>query len=87
MATKLELLAQKRAALDLEIAREKTKAKNAQRREEDRRKVLLGAFVLEHLNRGNLPASEFNLDGKNFEAWLTRNDERSLFGLMPSPAL
>jgi hypothetical protein len=81
MATKLELLAQKRAALDREIAREKTKAKNAQRREEDRRKVLLGAFVLEHLKRGNVAASAFNLEGKTFADWLTRDDERALFGI------
>ena len=83
MATKLEQLQQRRAAIDKAIARERTKAKSAQRRLDDRRKVLVGAFMLEQLHRLNADASTLAYAGRRFSEWLTRNDERALFGLSP----
>lgn len=81
MATKLEQLQQRKAAIDKAIARERTKAKSAQRRLDDRRKVLMGAFVLDQLQRAGTNAATLTFEGKKFSEWLTRDDERALFGL------
>ena len=81
MATKLEQLQQRKAAIEKAIAQERTKAKSAQRRIDDRRKVLVGAFVLEQLHRTNADAATLSLEGRKFAEWLTRDDERALFGL------
>lgn len=81
MATKIEQLQQKKAAIEKAIALERAKAKSAQRRQDDRRKVLVGAFVLEQLQKNGLDAASFTYEGKKFSAWLTREDERALFGL------
>ena len=85
MATKIEQLQQKKAAIEKAIALERSKAKNAQRRLDDRRKVLVGAFVLEQLQKKGLDAASFAYEGKRFSEWLTREDERALFGLSASP--
>lgn len=86
MATKIEQLQQKKAAIEKAIALERAKAKSAQRRQDDRRKVLVGAFVLEQLQKNGLDAASFTYEGKKFSEWLTREDERALFGLSaPTP--
>lgn len=81
MATKLEQLQQRKAAIDKAIALERTKAKSAQRRLEDRRKVLVGAFVLDQLQRAGMNPALLTFEGKKFSEWLTRDDERALFDL------
>jgi hypothetical protein len=81
MATKIEQLQKKKAAIEKAIALERTKAKSAQRRQDDRRKVLVGAFVLEQLQKNGIGADLFSYEGKKFSEWLTRDDERELFGL------
>ena len=85
MATKIEQLQQKKAAIEKAIALERAKAKSAQRRQDDRRKVLVGAFVLEQLQKSGLDAASFTYEGKKFSEWLTREDERALFGLSAPP--
>lgn len=85
MATKIEQLQQKKAAIEKAIALERTKAKSAQKRQDDRRKVLVGAFVLEQLQKNGLDAASFTYEGKKFSEWLTREDERALFGLSAPP--
>lgn len=81
MATKIERLEQKKAALEKSIALERARARNAQRRQDDRRKVLVGAFVLDQLQKSGGAAASLAYDGKRFSEWLTRDDERALFGL------
>lgn len=58
-------------------------AANARTRAEDtRRKVLIGAFVLDQLTPAG--AAAFQLRGASFDAWLKRADDRALFGLTAS---
>lgn len=71
-ARKAKLLAQLKAA---------SRPSKAERRLDARRKILLGAFVLDQLAvRQESPASlEFN--GKRFADWLVRPNDRAVFGL------
>ncbi len=76
MSKKLEKLLQKREELNAEIQKARAR-KTAQKRKEDtRRKILLGALVIEMMNRGELD------DGvimKRLEGFLTRDIDRKLF--------
>ncbi len=51
----------------------------SQRRLDARRKILLGAFVLEHLEHTGLSPQAFSLDGKRFFEWLVRPNDRAVF--------
>lgn len=62
---------------------EKSEAE-ATRAKDTRRKVLMGAFVLDQLERSGIGAALFICEGKRFDDWLTRQDERELFGLKPA---
>lgn len=85
MTTKTLTAAQKRvAALEEKLKQAKAKASQAankikakeqavNRRLDTRRKILIGAFVLE--KHAQLVSST------EFDAWLTRDDERALFNL------
>ena len=73
MATRLELLQQRKAKLERDIAREVHKAKTAQRRLEDRQ-------LEQMLQAGESPDS-LTYAGQSFADWLTRPDERALFSL------
>ena len=87
MAAKLDTLMQKKAKLDREIAKAKADAKRAVRREDDRRKILLGAFVLSYqVKQSHTELANWTLNGKRFDDFLTRDDERALFGLAPLAA-
>jgi hypothetical protein len=86
-ARKAKLLAQLKAV---------SRPSKAERRLDARRKILLGAFVLDQLEvRQETPAS-FEFNGKRFADWLVRPNDRAVFGLptassvsspkVPSPA-
>ena len=66
MTTRIEKLQQRKAAIEKAIAKERAKAKSAQRRIDDRRKVLVGAFVLEQLHRMNPNAAVLSFEGRKF---------------------
>lgn len=76
------LQAQEQAA----AARARAAASKANRAQETRRKILLGAFLLDQLG-GASGVAGLSVQGKRFDAYLTRPDDRSLFSLPPlSPA-
>lgn len=83
--------AQKRV-LDLEIKIKQAKAlvqkqtnklKAAQygqkRKDDTRRKVLFGSFVLNMLEKNGTPISDFRIGPDSFSDWVKRDDERALF--------
>jgi len=94
---KLEKIDQRKAeALKaLQARRIKLKAKLAQldrptksqRRLDARRKILLGAFVLEQLERTGSSPQALTFEGKRFADWLVRENDRTVFeGLAISAA-
>ena len=74
-----EKLKQARALAQKQANLEKAKRRELERQLETRRKVLVGAFMLE---TGD-PLLLVNQSGKTIEKWLTRDDDRWLFGLDP----
>ena len=41
----------------------------------------MGAFVLHQMEMSGMNPAHLVFDGKHFEAWLSREDDRALFGL------
>ena len=76
---KLKQLKTRQARLD---ARKRALASRQERKNDTRRKILLGATVLARIDRGELDQATVN-------AWLaqslTRAEDRALFGLTPTP--
>jgi len=76
----------------LKVKKDKLKARLAeldrptrsQRRADARRKILLGAFVLEQLERTGASPQSFSLEGQRFFDWLVRPTDRAVFEEMPS---
>lgn len=68
-------LKQAKALAQKQANRVKTREHGIQRQIETRRKVLIGAYVL-------AKKPEIT-DSPDFASWLTRDDERALFGLAP----
>jgi len=89
LEAKLAAIDQKKAdALKaLQAKRSKLKAKLAaldrptrsQRRLDARRKILLGAFVLEQLEHTGSSPQRFTFEGKRFFDWLVRPNDRAAF--------
>ena len=71
------LQAQQRAA----EARARAAASKTIRVQDTRRKVLVGAFVLEGL--GHSGVVQLSVQGRRFDAWLSRPADRALFDLPP----
>ena len=82
-ADRLEKLREKRDLLAARIRQEEGKARSRERKDDTRRKILAGAAVLDEAE--NRP--EFNAQLiKLLSRFLTRPDDRALFGLTPQPA-
>lgn len=85
-AKKIEELQQRLARLQAEQraaeARARASASKATRAQETRRKILLGAFLLDQLG-GVSDVAGLSAQGKRFDSWLTRPEDRTLFGLQP----
>lgn len=90
----IELQAKKLAAMKAEqqkhLARERTKKKLATRSADTRRKILLGSYVLAAINiKGEQPmtpeirALRLRPNSIALDAFLTREDDRALFGYPP----
>jgi len=87
MTAKLDTLMQKKAKLEREIAKAKADAKKSQKREIDRMKILIGAFVMANqVQKSPDELAGWAINGKKFGDFLTRDDERALFGLTPLAA-
>jgi chromosome segregation ATPase len=78
IATLQERLQQLKAQQQRIAARQKSIESQRQRKEDTRRKILVGATVLARIEQGRIPEAELR-------AWLdealTRPDDRALFGL------
>lgn len=55
----------------------------AQRAQDTRKKILLGAYVLEEMQHVKHVPSLYKYSEKTFDSWLVRDDDRALFGLTP----
>lgn len=81
---KLKKLIEQRKALDAKIQLEQNKENEKKRKEDTRRKILAGAVVLDEAGRQPKFKEElYNLLGR----FLTRADDRALFGLSVAPAV
>lgn len=68
-------------------AQKKEKSKEAQknRRQENKQKYLVGAFVIEQMNKAGIGFPLLTYESASFDEWLTRPTERELCGLKPLP--
>ena len=79
----LELKLQQEKAKRSQIeARKRSAAKKKQHAEDTRRKILVGAMVLNTVDAGTWPRDKMI---SMLNATLTRDDDRALFGLSPLP--
>lgn len=82
---KIEALQQRLARLQSEQrqaeARARASASRISRAQDTRRKVLVGAFLLDQL--GPAGVARLSIQGRLFDAWLARPDDRALFDLPP----
>ena len=77
-AQALKDLQAKRAKLKAQLAQMDRPSKS-QRRLDARRKILLGAFVLEQLEHAGIDPQAFTFQGKRFFDWLVRPNDRAVF--------
>ncbi len=75
---KLKKLKAQRAAIDARMRQEQYKLNKQERARDTHRKVLVGAAMMEWAKRSNENSLTLDTELKHF---LTRNDERALFGL------
>ena len=75
---KLEQLKAKKLAI---LARERAAEKKMTRSSDTRKKILIGAFILNRLSTSEIASME--VDGATMSDYLTRDDDRALFGLSP----
>jgi hypothetical protein len=84
-AEALKALQAKRAKLKAKLAQLDRPTKS-QRRLDARRKILLGAFVLEQLERTGSSPEGFTFEGKRFFDWLVRPNDRAVFETLTANA-
>ena len=76
MGKKLEELLKKREQLNAQISKERNKQSQQQRKEDTRRKILLGALMLERMKKDELNEKKIM---KRLDGFLTRDIDRKLF--------
>jgi len=79
-ADKLAKLEEQRARINAKIQRIRARAQQQQRKDDTRRKVLIGAWVMTKVQSGEWPEQRL-LDG--LDSYLERDRDRALFGLPP----
>ena len=82
-ADALKALQAKRAKLKAKLA-EFDRPTRSQRRTDARRKILLGAFVLEQLERTGSSPQRLTFEGQRFFDWLVRPTDRAVFAAQAS---
>ncbi|MCQ0990583.1 hypothetical protein [Jiella marina] len=75
---KLQELNQKKAQLESQIARERARVREAERKRDTRRKIVAGAVVLEHAQKD--PEFRAQLD-ELLRRFVSRDQDRELFGI------
>ena len=78
MTSKLEQLKKKQEQLRLQIQKEQQKESTKKRKEDTRRKILLGAMVLERMERESDYKEQVS---KTLDKYLTKERDRELFDL------
>ena len=78
MGKKLDELLKKREQLNAQIQKERNKQTQQQRKEDTRRKILLGALMMEMMKKGELDEKKIL---KRLDSFLTKNIDRKLFDL------
>jgi hypothetical protein len=76
-----ERLKQEKAKKAKLEARKRASIAKAERAADTRRKILVGSYVMESLKRSGKDVGNLSIDSHPFKDWLTRADDRSLFGL------
>jgi large subunit ribosomal protein L7/L12 len=80
MRNSLEQLLKKREQLNAQIQKVKSKEASIKRKSDTRRKILLGALMMEMMERGELDRNKIL---KRLDGFLIRDIDRSLFDLPP----
>jgi large subunit ribosomal protein L7/L12 len=78
MNKRLEQLLQKREQLNAQIEQIRARETAQKRKEDTRRKILLGALMIEMMDKGELDRSKIM---KRLSGFLTRDIDRNLFDL------
>ncbi len=76
MGKKLDELLKKREQLNAQIAKERNKLSEQQRKEDIRRKILLGALMIDLMKKGELDEKKIM---KKLDGFLTKDIDRKLF--------
>ena len=76
MSSKLEQLLKKQEELKAQIRKEKNKLSQAQRKQDTRRKILLGALMIDMMKKGELDEKKIM---KHLDSFLTKDIDRKLF--------
>ena len=80
MNEKLAQLLEKREKLNAQISKIRAKEAYQKRKEDTRRKILLGALALKMMSTGRWKSEKIMAD---LDKFLTRNSDRKLFGFSP----
>ncbi len=78
MSSRLEQLLKKQEELKAQIRKEKNKLSQAERKLDTRRKILLGALMMDMMKKGELDEKKIM---KRLDGFLSRNTDRQLFDL------
>ena len=81
MSKKLDDLLKKREQLNAQIQKERNKQSQQKRKEDTRRKILLGALMVEMMKKGELDEKKIL---KRLDVFLTKDIDRKLFDF-PAP--
>ena len=90
MATKeerLKALEQKQAQIKAQIQALKARDNAQERKDDTRRKVLLGGFVLAQMKKKGIGYNQMTYEDARFVDTLNNDRDRALFGLAAKPAL
>ncbi len=82
MNQKLDELLKRREQLNAQIQKIRTKEANQKRKEDTRRKVLLGALMMEMMEKGEIDSQKIR---KKLSSFVTRDIDRKLFDLPNLP--
>ena len=80
MSKKLDDLLKKREKLNAQIQKERNKYSQQKRKEDTRRKILLGALMMEMMKKGELDEKKIR---KRLDSFLTKEIDRKLFDFPP----
>ena len=76
MSKKLDDLLKKREQLNAQIQKERNKHSQQKRKEDTRRKILLGALMMEMMKKGELDEKKIR---ERLDGFLTKEMDRKLF--------